>query len=109
MEPLAPVTARVMLRVGAEGSGTGMIIAAAARILCVSEGEGDDCLAVGVVGGVEGFVAGGFLCGYSGVELGCDDLLCGGVDEAELAGGEIAFGRAQGWADGGAEDGSGFV
>ena len=44
-------------------------------------------MAVEVVGGVEGFVAGGFLVGDGGVELTGGDLFCGGVDETKLAGG----------------------
>ncbi len=63
--------------------------------------------------GVEGFVAGFFLRWDGGVEFAGGDLFGGGVDEAELAGGEVdfsivAFG-AHGWAEGAAEDGAVFV
>ena len=86
-------------------------------------------MAVEVVGGVVGFVAGFFLCGDGWVEFAGGDLFGGGVDEAELAGGEVYFavvafaahGRAEGTAEDGAmllevagaggevEDGAGFV
>ena len=63
-----------------------------------------------VVGGVEGIVAGFFLCGDGGVEFAGFDLFGGGVDEAELAGGEVDFAvvafAAHGWAEGAAEDGA---
>jgi hypothetical protein len=62
-----------------------------------------------VVGGVEGVVAGFFLGGEGGVQLASCDLFGGGVDEAELAGGEVVFGGAHGWAEGAAEDGAVFV
>ncbi len=62
-----------------------------------------------VVGGVEGFVRGFFLRGDGGVELAGGDLFGGGVDEAELAGGEVVFVGAHGWAEGAAEDGAVFV
>ena len=79
----------------------------------MSEGVGDEGLAVEVVGGVEGLVAGFFLGGDGGVELAGGNLFGGGVGEAELAGGEIDFavvaGGAHGWAEGAAEDGAGFV
>jgi hypothetical protein len=65
------------------------------------------------VGGVEGLVAGFFLGWDGGVQFAGGDLFGGGVDEAELAGGEvdlavIAF-AAHGWAEGAAEDGAMFV
>ena len=62
-----------------------------------------------VVGGVEGFVAGCFLRGDGGVELAGGDLFGGGVDEAELAGGEVVLFGAHGWAEGAAEDGAVLV
>jgi hypothetical protein len=64
---------------------------------------------VEVVGGVEGFVGGGFEGGDGGVELAGGDLFGGGVDVAELAGGEVVFFGAHGWAEGAAEDGAGLV
>ena len=57
----------------------------------LAEGVGDEGLAVEVVGGVIGFVAGCFLGGDGGVELAGGDLFGGGVDEAELAGGEVVL------------------
>ncbi len=77
--------------------------------LCAAEGVGDEGLAVEVVGGVEGFVAGFFLGGDGGVEFAGGDLFGGGVDEAELAGGEVALFGAHGWAEGAAEDGAVLV
>ena len=72
----------------------------------LSEGVGDEGLAVEVVGGVEGFVAGFLLCGDGGVEFAGGDLIGGGVDEAEFAGGEVDFAvvafAAHGWAEGAA-------
>ena len=55
--------------------------------LCAAKGVGDEGLAVEVVGGVEGFVAGFFLSRDGGVEFAGGDLFGGGVDESELAGG----------------------
>jgi hypothetical protein len=78
-------------------------------IVRFAEGVGDERLAVEVVGGVEGFVAGLFPGGDGGVELAGGDLFGGGVDEAELAGGEVVFGSAHGGAEGAAEDGAVFV
>jgi hypothetical protein len=95
----------------------------------VAQGVGDEGLAVEIVGGVEGFVAGFFLRGDGGIELAGGDLFGGGVDEAEFAGGQVDFavvafaahGRAKGAAEDGAmlvevagavvgvEDGAGFV
>jgi hypothetical protein len=66
-------------------------------------------LTVEVVGGVEGFVAGFLLRGEGGVQFAGDDLFGAGVDEAELAGGEVVFSGAHGWAEGAAEDGAVFV
>ena len=48
-----------------------------------------------VVGGVEGFVAGGFEGGDGGIEFAGGDLFGGGVDVAELAGGEVVFVRVR--------------
>ena len=59
-----------------------------------------------VVGGVEGFVAGGFLRGDGEVEFAGGDLFGGGVDETELAGGEVVFLSAHGWTEGATEDGA---
>jgi hypothetical protein len=68
---------------------------------------------VEVVGGVVGFVAGFLLRGDGGVQFAGDDLFGAGVDEAELAGGEVGFavvaGSAHGWAEGATEDGAGGV
>jgi hypothetical protein len=68
---------------------------------------------VEVVGGVVGFGAGSFLCGDGGVEFTGGDLRGGGVDEAELAGGEVGFAVvarcAHRWAEGAAEDRAVFV
>jgi hypothetical protein len=75
----------------------------------LAEGVGDEGLAVEVVLGVEGFIAGFFLGWDGGVEFAGCDLLGGGMDEAELAGGEIVLGGAHGWAEGAAEDGAVFV
>ncbi len=74
-----------------------------------AQGVGDEGLAVEIVGGVEGFVAGFFVGGDGGVELAGGDLFGGGVDEAELAGGEVVLFGAHGWAEGAAEDGAVFV
>ena len=73
------------------------------------EGVGDQRLAVEIVGGIEGLVAGFFLGGDGRVELAGGDLFGRGVDEAEFAGGEVVFGGAHGWAEGAAEDGAVFV
>ncbi len=66
-----------------------------------------------VVGGIEGFVRGGFLGGEGWVDLAGGDLFGSGLSEAELAGGEVDFslvaGCAHGWAEGSADDGPGFV
>ena len=66
-----------------------------------------------VVGAVEGLVAGFFLGGEGGVEFAGGDLFSGGVDEAELASGEVGFAvlawGAHGRAEGSAEDGAGGV
>lgn len=59
-----------------------------------------------VVGAVEGFDAGGFLCGEGGVEFAGGDLFRGGVGVAEFAGGEVVFGGAHRWAEGAADDGA---
>jgi hypothetical protein len=79
----------------------------------LAEGVGDEGLAVKAVGGVEDFVAGFFLVGDGGIEFAGGDLFGGGVDEAELAGGEvnlsIVAGGAHGWAKGAAEDGAVFI
>jgi hypothetical protein len=68
---------------------------------------------VEVVGGVEDLVAGLFLRRDGGVKFAGCDLFCGGVDEAELAGGEVDFAvvafAAHGWAEGAAENGTVFV
>jgi len=78
-----------------------------------AEGVGDEGLAVEVMGGVEGFVAGFFLVGDGGVQFAGGDLFGGGVDEAEFAGCEVDLsliaGGAHGWAEGAAEDGAMFV
>ena len=75
-----------------------------------AEGVGDEGFAVEVVGGVEGFVAGGFEGGDGGVEFAGGDLFGGGVDVAEFAGGEVVRRLgAHGWAEGAAEDGAVFV
>ncbi len=58
------------------------------------------------VRGVEGFITGLFLRGEGGVELAGGDLFGGGVDEAELAGGEVVLCGAHRWAEGAAEDGA---
>ena len=55
---------------------------------------------------VEGFVACSFLLGEGGVELAGGDLFGAGLDVAELARGEIAFGGSHGRAEGAADDGS---
>jgi hypothetical protein len=73
------------------------------------EGVGDEGLAVEVVGGIEGLVAGLFLGGDGWVEFAGGDLFGGGVDEAEFAGGEVVLFGAHGWAEGAAEDGAVFV
>jgi hypothetical protein len=78
-------------------------------VLWVAEGVGDEGLAVEIVGGIEGFVRGFFLSRDGGGEFAGGDLFSGGVDEAELAGGEIVFGGAHGWAEGAAEDGAVLV
>jgi hypothetical protein len=78
-----------------------------------AEGVSDEGLAVEAVGGVEDFVAGFFLVGDRGVEFAGGDLFGAGVDEAELAGGEVDFstvaGGAHGWAKSAAEEGAVFV
>src|SRR5438270_12097692 len=79
----------------------------------LAEGVGDQGLAVEVVGAVEGLVAGFFLGGEGGVEFAGGDLFGGGVDEAELASGEVGFGvlawGAHGRAECSAEDRAGGV
>jgi hypothetical protein len=77
--------------------------------LSLSQGVGDEGLAVEVVGAVEGLVAGFFLGGDGGVQLAGRDFVAGGVDEAEFAGGEIVFRGAHWRAEGAAEDGAVFV
>ena len=62
-----------------------------------------------IVRGVECFVAGGFERGDSGVEFAGGYLFGGGVDIAELAGGEVALFGAHGWPEGAAEDGTVFI
>jgi hypothetical protein len=74
-----------------------------------AQGVGDQRLAVEIVSGVVGFVACRFLGRDSGVEFACGDLFCGGVDEAELAGGEVALLGAHRRAEGAAEDGAMLV
>src|ERR1700734_3726426 len=74
-----------------------------------AEGVGDEGFAVEVVGGVEGLVAGGLLSGDGGVEFAGGDLFGGGVDEAELAGGEVVLFGAHGWTEGAAENGGVLV
>ena len=74
-----------------------------------AKGVGDDGFALEVVGGVEGFVAGGFARGDAGVKLAGGDLFGRGMDVAELAGGQVAFFGAHGRAKGAAEDGARFV
>jgi hypothetical protein len=68
---------------------------------------------VEIVRGVVGFVAGSFLRGDGGVELAGGDLFGGGVNEAELASGQIYFAvvacGAHGWAEGAAENGTVLV
>lgn len=61
------------------------------------------------MGGVPGFVAGGFLRGNGGVEFAGGDLFGGGVDIAELAGGEISVCGTHGWPEGSADDGASGV
>jgi hypothetical protein len=46
---------------------------------------------------------------YRGIKLAGHYLLGGGVDEAELAGGEVALRGAHGWTEGATYDGTGFV
>ena len=53
----------------------------------LAQGVGDEGLAVEVMGGVECFVAGVFLRGDGGVQFAGGDLVGGGVDETEFAGG----------------------
>src|SRR6266403_1045346 len=77
--------------------------------LLLAEGVGDEGLAMQVVGGVEGVVAGFFLGGEGGIQLASCDLFGGGVDEAELAGGEVVLGGARGWDEGAAEGGAVLV
>ena len=68
---------------------------------------------VEVVGGVEGFVAGGFKGGDGGVKLAGGDLFSGGVDVAEFAGGEVSLAvvsrHEHRRAERPAEDGAGLV
>lgn len=52
---------------------------------------------------VEGLVACFFLRGNGGIQLTGGDLFGAGGDVAELAGGEVAFGSAHGWAEGAAD------
>ena len=78
----------------------------AGNLLWCAEGVGDERLAVEVVGGVEGFVAGGFERGDGGVEFEGGRLFGGGVGVAEFAGGEVSVFSACGWAEGAAEDGA---
>ena len=66
-------------------------------------------MAVEIVGGVEGLVAGFFLRGDGGIEFASDDLFGGGVDKAELTGGQIVFFGAHRRPEGAAEDGAIFV
>ena len=66
-------------------------------------------MAVKVVGGVEDFVAGFFLRGDGGVKLAGGNLFGGGVDEAELASGEVVLFGAHGRPEGAAEDGAVLV
>ena len=66
-------------------------------------------MAVEVVGVIEGLIAGFFLRGDGGVEFAGGDLFGGGVDEAELAGGEVVLFGAHWGAEGSAEDGAVLV
>src|SRR5215469_10802539 len=75
----------------------------------IAESVGDDGFAVDVVGGVEGLVAGGFLCGDGGIEFAGGDLFGRGVDVAEFAGGEISLGSTHRRSKRPADDGAGFV
>jgi len=82
----------------------------AACVRLPAEGVGDEGFAVEVMGGVEGFVAGGFEGRDGGVEFAGGDLCGGGVDVAELAGGEVGFafvsGRLYGRPECPADDGA---
>ena len=77
--------------------------------LRVAKCVGDDGLAVEIVRGIKGFVAGGLLCGDGGIEFAGGDLFGCGSDIAELTGGEVTFKRAHGRAEGAADDGPRFV
>ena len=79
------------------------------RGLDATEGVGDEGFTVAAGGGVVGGVAGFFLRRDGGVELAGGDLFGGGVDVAELAGGEVALLGAHRWAKGSAEYRAGFV
>ena len=59
--------------------------------------------------GIEGFVASFFLSGDGGFQFARGDLFGARVDEAELAGGEVVFFGAHGWAEGATEDGAVLV
>jgi hypothetical protein len=78
-------------------------------LLDTAESVGDEGVAGEIVGLVECFIAGFFLGGNSGVEFAGGDLFGGGVDETELASGEVVFCGPHGWAEGAAEDGAVFV
>ena len=75
-------------------------------LLDTAESVGYEGLAVEVVSCIEGFVRAGFQGGYGGVDFAGGDFFGGGMDEAELAGGQVVFGGAHGWAEGAAEDGA---
>ena len=77
--------------------------------LFAAESISDERLAVQVVGGVVGLVAGLFLSGDGGVEFAGGDLFGACVDEAEFASGEVVFFGAHGWAEGATEDGAVLV
>ena len=58
---------------------------------------------------IEGFITGLLQCGDGRVKFAGGDLSGRGMDETELAGGEIVLFCAHRWAEGATEDGAVFI
>ena len=66
-------------------------------------------MAMEILCSIEGFTTGFLQCGDGGVKFAGGDLFGRGVDETELAGGEIVLFCAHRWAEGATEDRAVFI